>query len=93
LSHEIAGRPVLDGLLTYFTLSTKTNYITYMIINYSLHDYIRTCLLYLGIFFYILSLRKAQVCVHYLDHIVFTPVINISLLYKYVTEIISTLES
>ena len=33
LSHEVDGRPVLGGLLACFTLSAKTNYVTYMIIN------------------------------------------------------------
>ena len=51
-----------------------------MIINFSLHGYIRTCLLHLGTFFYslfsLLSLRLAQVCVHYPKYTIFTPIIN-----------------
>ena len=51
-----------------------------MIINYSFHGYIRTCLLHLGTFFYflfsLLSLRLAQVCVHYSKYTIFTLVMN-----------------
>ena len=52
LSHEVACRPVFGGLPTYLTLSSSSNHVSCMIINYSLHDYIRTCLLHVEIFFY-----------------------------------------
>jgi hypothetical protein len=44
-------------------------------------------------FIFLLSLRNAQVCIHYLDYIVFTPVLNIGLLCKYIIECISILDS
>ena len=63
LSHEVAGRPVLGGLPTYLMLSSSSNHVICMIIACSLHDYIRTCQLYIGTFFYslfsLLSLRLA----------------------------------
>jgi uncharacterized membrane protein (Fun14 family) len=76
----LASRPVLRDLPIHLTLSSSFNHVICMIINYSLHGYIRTCLLHLGIFFYslfsLLSLRLAQVCVHYPEYTIFTPAMN-----------------
>ena len=47
-----SGRPVLGDLPVHLTLRSISNHVICMIINYSLHGYIRTCLLHLGIFFY-----------------------------------------
>lgn len=47
LSHEVAGKLVLGGLLTCLTLRSNSDYVTCMIIQYCLDDYIRTSLLYL----------------------------------------------
>jgi hypothetical protein len=59
-----------------------------MIINYSLHGYIRICLLHLGTFFYSLflfyPLGWQQVCVHYPKNNIFTPIIDFGSLCKYV---------
>ena len=44
-------------------------------------------------FISILSLRNAQVCVHYLDYTIFTHVLNIGSLYKYIIDVISILDS
>ena len=48
----LAGRPVLRDLLVHLKLSSNSNHITCMIINCSLHGYIRTCRLHVGTFFY-----------------------------------------
>jgi hypothetical protein len=44
-------------------------------------------------FIFLLSLRNAQVCVHYSDYTVFTHVLNIGLICKYIIEFISILDS
>ena len=40
MSHEVASRPVHGGLSTYLTLSSSSNHVICIIINYSLHGYI-----------------------------------------------------
>ena len=55
-SLTLAGRPVLGDLPVHLKLSSNSNHITCMIINYSLHSYIRICLLHLETFFYSLLL-------------------------------------
>ena len=51
-SLALAGRPVLGDLPVHLKLSSNSNHITCMIINCSLHGYIRTWWLHLGRFFY-----------------------------------------
>ena len=93
-SLALAGRPVVRDLPIHFTLRSSSNHVICMIINYSLHGYIRTSLLYLGIFFVsLLSLRLAQVCVHYPQNTMFTPIINFGSLWKHVILFISMLDS
>ena len=96
VSHEVVGRPVLGGLLTYLTLSSSSNHIRCMIINCSLHGYIRTMpapLRNILLFFvFLLSLRLAQMCVHYPWNTVFTPVMHHGPLCKYVIMFMSMLE-
>ena len=76
----LAGRPVPGDLPVHLKLSSKSNHITCMIINCSLHGYIRTCRLHVGTFLlffvFLLSLRLAQMCVHYPEITVFTPAMN-----------------
>jgi hypothetical protein len=76
--HEVAGRPVLGGLPTYFTLSSNTNYINCMIINLPLYDYTRPMPAQLRTFvysfFYILSLRNVK-CVSTILNISFLPLL------------------
>ena len=49
------------------------------------------CLLDLGLFFYsffsLLSFEKCQVCVHYLEITIFTPVINIGVLASIIIQV------
>ena len=49
------------------------------------------CLLNLGLFFYsffsILSFKKCQVCVHYLEITIFTPVINFGVLANIIIQV------
>jgi hypothetical protein len=62
-SLALAGRLVLGDLPVHLKLSSNSNHVTCMIINCSLHGYIRTCRLHIGIFFvFLLSLRLA-ICV------------------------------
>ena len=51
-SLALAGKPVLGDLPVHLTLRSSSNHVIYMIINCSLHGYIRTCRLHVGIFFY-----------------------------------------
>ena len=51
-SLALASRPVLGDLPIHLTLSSSSNHVVCMIINCSLHGYIRTCRLHVGIFFY-----------------------------------------
>ena len=53
-SIALTGRPVLGDLPVQLTLSSNSNRITCMIINCSLHGYIRTCRFHVGTFFYCL---------------------------------------
>ena len=93
-SLTLASRPVLGDLPIHLTLSSSSNHVVCMIINYSLHGYIRTSLLNLGTFFVsLLSLRLAQMCVHYHENTAFTPVLNFGSLCKYVILFMSMLES
>jgi hypothetical protein len=67
LSHEVAGRPILNGLLTCFTLSPKINYVICMIINESLYDYTRPLpaqlrIILLSFLFYFILWGMPSVC-------------------------------
>ena len=48
----LAGRPMLGDLPVHLTLSSNSSHVTCMIINCSLHGYIRICRLHVGTFFY-----------------------------------------
>ena len=97
LTSEMSHRPVLGDLPAHLTLRSSSNHVICIIINYSLHGYIRTSLLHLGTFFNffvsLLSLRLAKVCVYYPEYTMFTPVINLGSLLKHVILLISILES
>ena len=62
-----------------------------MIINYFLNGYIRTMHALLRIillfFLFILSFKECQVCVHYLEIIIFTLAINFGVLESIIIEV------
>jgi hypothetical protein len=67
-----------------------------MIINKSFYDYTRSMPARLRDLFYslfILSFEECQVCVHYLEYMILTPVINIVYLQALLFKFVSILDS
>jgi len=85
LSHEVASKPVLDGLLNHLILRANSYSCICMIPCFSLDGYIRICLLHIGnilLFFpfsFILEVGPS-VCHTILNHTMFTPAMNIGLI-------------